>query len=126
MEKNGIEETKEFIRQAMNKGLIINAYRGLTPWIDEESGKDISFNFEVNNGEIIFISFFNFDNTITINTTHGFCKFEYKLSERDILELDALILSVKEYREDMALSEFNNFFKGTDTPQSIDNLDDDD
>jgi hypothetical protein len=126
MEKtNWIEKISEFIRQAMNKGLTITAYQGLTPWIDERSEKDISFNFEVNNGEI-FISFFNFDNTITINTKHGLCKLEYKLSERDILELNALVLSVKEYKEDMALSEFNNFFKETDTPQSIDNLDDDD
>ena len=32
MEKNWIDEIREFVRKAMNKGLFIDAYKGTTPW----------------------------------------------------------------------------------------------
>ena len=63
---------------------------------------------------------------ICIESPTGFVKIENKLSERDELEIRAIILSIKEYNEDMAISEFENFFRKDDKPTTIDNLDDDD
>ena len=42
------------------------------------------------------------------------------------MELDALVLSVEEYKEDMAMSEFNSFFNEMDKPTDINDLDNDD
>ena len=119
MEKNWIETVKEFIHRAMNKGLLINGYDSC-PFIDD---KNYSYNFNI---EGITFSFLGFDESFVINTKHGFFKINYKLSDRDKLELSSLMLSIKEYREDMALSEFNSFFNEMDKPTDINDLDNDD
>ena len=55
--------------------------------------------------------------TLVLNTT---------LSDRDVLDLNALNLDIKEYGEDKALSEFNNFFSNIEEkPTNIDDLDED-
>jgi hypothetical protein len=64
---------------------------------------------------------------LRITTDKGYTKIKLNLSERDVLELESLILSIKEYNQDIAISEFNNFFKeeGAKTPD-INDLNDDD
>lgn len=120
MEKNWIDEVREFVRKAMNKGLLIDAYKGTTPW--EEDSKTYNFNIE----HKVCITFNVWDNSLRIATEHGHLKVTYELSKRDELELDALILSVEEYKEDMAMSEFNSFFNEIDKPTDINDLDNDD
>ena len=120
MEKNWIEEIKEFVRKAMNKGLFINAYQGTTHL--EEDSKTYNFDIE----HKVCITFYVWDNSLRIATEHGYLNVTHELSKRDELELDALILSIEEYREDMAMSEFNSFFNEIDKPTDINDLDNDD
>lgn len=120
MEKNWIDEIREFVRKAMNKGLLINAYKGTTPWEDNSK----TYNFDIEHK--VCITFYVWDNSLRITTEHGYLKVTCELSKRDELELDALILSVEDYREDMAMSEFNSFFNEMDKPTDINDLDNDD
>ena len=115
MEKNWTKEIIEFIHNAMNEGLTI-------------------YNYEPNKYEYqirVIRDYKAFDITICksfidICSPSGYKKIENKLSERDELEIKAMMLSIKEYREDVAISEFEHFFKKDDKPTTIDNLDDDD
>ena len=117
MERNWIKEIIEFIRNAMNEGLSIytseydNSYYIRT--IRSHSSCE-TFDFNL------------YKDCIIISSPTGFVKIKNKLSERDELEIKAIILSIKEYKEDMAISEFENFFRKDDKPTTIDNLDDDD
>lgn len=119
MEKtNWIEKIKEAVRVAMNKGLILSGYE------DKCEG---AFQFYIgnNNDEKIIILCFN--KAIAINTKRGNIRIEYTLSDRDKLELQALALSIKEYNEDMAISEFEEFISNKkEKVTDINNLDDDD
>ena len=117
--KNWIEKIREFVRNAMNEGLSIYKYKN-------EDCYDIRI---VRNNPLHE----TFDITIrkdriSINTPNsGFIVIEIELSKRDKLELDAVMLSIEEYKEDIAITEFNNFFKkDNNSPTTIDNLDDDD
>ena len=122
MEKtNWIEKIREAIRIAMNKGLFLSGYEDKC-----EEGKVFQFHIEKNNDEEITILCFK--KAIIINTKRGTIRIEYILSDRDNLELQALILSIKEYREDMAISELNEFISEKEEKEKItdiDNLDDD-
>ena len=118
--ENWIKKIIEFMRNAMNEGLFIDAYKN-TSFEEEDS---TLYNFDVEYK--VNISFCVYDNSLRITTEHGYIKVAYELSKRDKLELDALILSIEEYKEDIAISEFNSFFKKDETPTTIDNLDDDD
>lgn len=121
MEKNWIEEIKEFIRKAMNKGLKIRNYR-------YTENDDNTIYYEIN----IFCN--NLAIRITINkeeicieTPNGYANFNINLTKRDLLEIDAMMLSIEEYNEDMALTEFNNFFGEEENKVvNINNLDNDD
>jgi len=121
MEKNWIETVKEFIRKAMNKGLSISGYKQPTPWGEDK----IWYNFGIDHNKIA-LKFDTYDDSFTICTPNGFYKTNYQLTKRDKLELEALILSIDEYREDMAISEFNSFFNEIDKPTDINDLDNDD
>ena len=121
MEKNWIETVKEFIRKAMNKGLLINGYKQFVPWRESKKW----YNFEIDHSKIT-LKFDTYDDSLTIRTPNGLYKTNYKLVKRDELELEALILSIDEYREDMAISEFNAFFNDMDKPTDINDLDNDD
>lgn len=122
MEKtNWIEKIREAIRIAMNKGLFLSGYEDKC-----EEGEVFQFHIEKNNDEEITILCFKKE--IIINTKRGTIRIEYILSDRDNLELQALILSIKEYREDMAISELNEFISEKEEKEKItdiDNLDDD-
>jgi len=120
MEKNWIEKIKEFIRKAMNEGLRIRAYHTLM-------GDDSRDYYEIRVFKESSVVEFTVEPTnLCLDTSKGTACFDLSLSKRDLLELDAMILSIEEYNEDMALSDFNNFFsEDEDKPKSIDNLDDD-
>lgn len=120
MEKNWIEEIKEFLRKAMNKGLKINAYHTLV-------GDDSIDYYEFRVIKDSIIEFIIEPSRITLETTKGIAYFDKDLSKRDFLELDAMVLTIEEYNEDMALSDFNNFFGEEENKiVNINDLDNDD
>ena len=116
MEKtNWIEKIKEAVRIAMNKGLFIEGkYQELRKY----------YFFIIEGG---FEFFIYLDNSISIHTKKGHLFEKYSITDRDDLELKALILSIKEYNEDIAISEFNNFISNQENkPKDINDLDNDD
>ena len=63
---------------------------------------------------------------ININTSgRGYIEKGIKLTERNKVDLDSLILDINEYREKIALDRFYNFLT-INMPPTLDNLDDDD
>ena len=119
MEKNWIEEIREFVRKAMNEGLGIYTY-------NYGSIRQIMVKRRSNNS-LESIDIFISENEIIINTPKsGLKKIKYNLSKRDALELDAIMLSIDEYKEDVAMSEFENFFKEGEKTPDINDLNDDD
>lgn len=63
---------------------------------------------------------------IIIESHTGTLVLDITLSDRDVLDLNALSLDIKEYGEDKALNEFNNFFSNIEEkPTNIDDLDED-
>ena len=112
MEKNWIEKIKEAVRVAMNKGLNIQKVSGGFP-----------YNIVIKNQIYIYI----FKEGISINTLKGHIYINYSLTEREELEIQALCLSIKEYNEDVAISEFEEFISDKkEEITDINNLDDDD
>ena len=117
MEKtNWIEKIKEAVRVAMNKGLHIKGYKS------EICNCFYDFNIYINNNEGIQITIFN--NSIIINTPKGNKYIDYKMTDRENLEMQAMFLSVKEYNEDMAISEFNEFISNKEEISEIKNIND--
>jgi len=119
MEKNWINTIIEIIRTAMNKGLHIKSYKF------EVSDCLYNFDIYINNNEEIQIAILN--NCIIINTPKGHKSINYKMTDRENLEIQAMFLSVKEYNEDMAISEIEEFIsEKKEEITDINNLDDDD
>ena len=117
MEKtNWIEKIKEAVRIAMNKGLTIEGkYVEL-----------LKYYFFVIEGGFEFFIYLDSD-SISIHTKKGCLLEKYSITDRDKLELQALALSIKEYNEDMAISELNEFISDKkEKVTDINNLDDDD
>ena len=122
MEKNWIKTIIEIIRTAMNKGLHIKGYKS-----DKSKvfGRLYDFNIYINNNEEIRITIFN--NCIMINTPKGHKSIDYKMTDRENLEIQAMFLSVKEYSEDIVVSEIEEFISDKkEEITDINNLDDDD
>lgn len=117
MEKtNWIEKIKEAVRVAMNKGLEItennSVYSSQSKYIEFEN--DIEFGFDIE------------DNLIRIFTPKGKLFVNHNFTDREQLEIQALALSIKEYNEDMAISEFEEFISDKkEEITDINNLDDD-
>ena len=112
---NWIEKIKEAVRVAMNKGLSIQRGSGGFPY-------SIAIKNQTN---IIYI--YIFKDSISINTSKGHVCINYSITEREQLEIQALFLSIKEYNEDMAISEFNEFISDKENkPKDINDLDNDD
>ena len=114
MEKrNWIRESFEFIRKAMNKGDKINSFNtGKCIWFEIGDNIEIWFGF----GEKYF----------SLRTSKGFLEIPFEFSERDKLEIQAFHLTVVEYNEDMAISEFESYFNTNEEPKTVNDLDDDD
>lgn len=119
MEKNWIKEIRDFVYKAMDKGLKIKT----TKYLFNETYYQIDI-IKENSLLSLEISFDNEE--LHITTDKGYIEIKLNLSERDALELESLILSIKEYNQDMALSEFNNFFKEEKETHDINELSDDD
>lgn len=119
MEKNWISTIIEIIRTAMNKGLHIKGHKS------EIFGYLYNFNIYINNNEEIQITILN--NCIIVITPKGHKSIDYKMTDRENLEIQAMFLSVKEYSEDMAISEIEEFIsEKKEEITDINNLDDDD
>ena len=118
MEKtNWIEKIKEAVRVAMNKGLYIEGkYQELLKY----------YFFKIEGGFDFFI--YLDSNSISIHTKKGYLFEKRSITDRDKLELQALVLSIKEYNEDIAISEFNEFIsdKKEDSKLTINDLDNED
>ena len=117
MEKtNWIEKIKEAIRIAMNKGLDIRGkYQELLKY----------YFFTIEGGFEFFV--YLDTNSISIHTKKGYFLEKHHITDRDDLELRTLILSIKEYNKDMAISEFEGFISDKkEEITDINNLDDDD
>lgn len=114
MEKNWIEKIKEAVRVAMNKKLsITDSEYPKSKYIELENG--IEFGFDIQ------------DNLIRIFTPKGKLFIDHNFTNREKLEIDSLILSIKEYNEDIAISEFEEFIsEKKEEIADINNLDDDD
>ena len=116
MEKtNWIEKIKEAIRVAMNKGLAIEG----------KYHQELQYYFFTIEGGF---EFFVYLSSISIHTKKGHLSEEYSITDREDLELKALTLSIKEYNEDMAISEFEEFISGKNEEKivNINDLDNDD
>ena len=119
MERNWINIIIKIIRTAMNKGLHIKGYKS------EVFGRLYDFNIYINSNEEIQIAISN--SHIIINTPKGQKSIDYKMTDRENLEMQAMFLSVKEYNEDMAISEIEKFISEKENkPKDINDLDDDD
>lgn len=113
---NWIEKIKEAVRVAMNKGLKIVTY------YNDDFVRGFCMESDNNNISVDF-----FEEAVAIYTRHGYLHVDYNLTDRDKLELQALALSIKEYKEDMAISEFEEFISNKENkPKDIDDLDNDD
>ena len=112
MEKtNWIEKIREVIRVAMNKGLIIKGkYQEVLNY----------YSFSIEGGSEFFIDL-DSDN-ISIHTKKGYLFEKYSITDREDLELKALVLSIKEYNEDIAISELEEFI--SDKKEEITNIND--
>ena len=113
MEKNWIEKVKEAVRVAMNKGVTIVT----------GTNKGFPYSILINHKICIYIR----KDHIGINTSKGFIRIDHSLTDREELEIRALILSIKEYNEDMAISEFEEFISDKkEEITDINDLDNDD
>ena len=123
MEKtNWIEKIKEAIRVAMNKGLKVygtnsGPYYQFT--IDLDSSRNLNF---IGTDSFIEFSVVVTKSYINLITPKGEIRIDYILTDRDDLELKALTLSIKEYKEDMAISEFEEFI--SDKKENITDIND--
>lgn len=118
MEKtNWIEKIKKAVHVAMNKGLYIEGkYQELLKY----------YFFTIEGGLEFFI--YLDSNSISMHTKKGNLFEKYSITDRDDLELRALILSIKEYNENMAISELDKFIsdKKEDFKLTINDLDNED
>lgn len=117
MEKNWIEKIKEVIHSAIDRKLKINS----SVYLD----KTYYFDIYIKELSSITLTIDYDENGIYIETPKGSCFINYNFSDRDKLELQILYVLVKEYRENMAISEFEEFISNKPSkPIDINDLDD--
>ena len=115
MEKNWIEKIKEVIHLAIDRKLEIYS----------TTYKTYYFNIRFEESSYITLDINYEGNKIYIETPKGNCFINYSFSDRDKLELQTLCILVKEYKEDMAISEFEEFISNKPSkPIDINDLDD--
>lgn len=108
MEKtNWIEKIKEAVRVAMNKGLNVRT-----------GSVDFPYTIAIEDQICVHI----FKEGISISTPNGYIYINHSITDREELEIKALTLSIKEYKEDMAISEFEEFI--SDKKEEITNIND--
>lgn len=118
MTKNNltVSDIIAFVHKAMKNNMDISIL---------ERDKEIS-EIDVRREDKIAICFYFFKNSLAIHSLSGFLEKEYSYTDRERLNLRALALEIKEYRETQAAKLFNNFFTPNNTPTSIDDLNDND
>ena len=109
-----------FIHEAMRNNYKIESYKicyDETYYSFNVSNSENHINFEIKvDGNVIIMS--NNGGTLDLN---------FDLSNRDIIDLETLIEDVRDYREEVCLHLFNNFFSNVENkPASLDDLSDDD
>lgn len=121
MEKNWINDIIEFISKAIENRFSIECASDSNQYYKFEVTKDNQDNV------IIFISHFDGNYTLSIITRKGEIHQSIKVTPRDIVALDGLVLDIKEYGTSMAVSEFENFFNDESSKvMNIDDLDNED
>ena len=119
MDTNWIEEIINFILEAMSKKLPVVGERYCDGAYHFEVIKQIENTTEK-------ISIYLNEEDIDISTSgRGHIEKGIKLTERNKVDLDRLVLDINEYREKIALDRFYNFLT-INMPPTLDNLDDDD
>jgi len=118
MTKNNltVSDIIAFVQKAMERNMDISIL---------ERDKEI-FEIDVRREDKIVICFYFRKNSLAIHSLFGFLEKEYSYTDREHLNLRALTLEIKEYRETQATKLFNNFFTPNNTPTSIDDLNDND
>ena len=117
MEKNWIEKIKEVIHLSIDRKLKIYS----------EIYFDKVYYFNINFKELSSITLkINCEkNKIYIGTPKGSCWVDCNFSDRDKLEIQTLCVLIKEYRKDMAISEFEEFISNKPSrPIDVNDLDD--
>ena len=61
---------------------------------------------------------------ITMSTPRGYINISHSLTDREKLEIDSLMLSIKEYNEDMAISEIEDFISSIEVDHEIKDIND--
>lgn len=108
--KNWIEIIKEAVRVAMNERLNIQT----------GTNKDFVYSILINHKIHIFV----FKEGISISTSNGYIHIDHSTTDREELEIRALTLSIKEYNEDIAISELENFISSTKIDHEIKDIND--
>lgn len=108
--KNWIEIIKESVYVAMNEKLEICTFNNNNIYIYYKCGGELTFRIS--------------RDLITISTPKGYININYSLTDREKLEIDSLMLSIKEYNEDMAISEVEDFVSSIKVDHEIKDIND--
>lgn len=112
---NWIEKIKKAVRIAMDKKLPV-----------EGTYDTCLYAFELGNNLNFYI--YTDSKRIMLYSPKGQLSIDYSINDRENLELQSLVLSIKEYRENMAISELEEFVSENsevETITDINSLDDD-
>ena len=113
---NWIEKIKETVHIAMDKKLRIYAIYAEYP------PKQYSFILENNFEFYVYVD----SKRIILDSPKGKLSVDYTINDRENLELQSLVLSIREYQENMAISELEEFIsEKVETITDINSLDDD-
>lgn len=116
MEKKiSINDIIAFTKKAIEKGFILDTWKTLD---DEQRYIYIK---KCKNGNSIRFVIDNQSITIDDYSPEEY-KITHQLEDRERIELDSLVLDIKEYNEKRALNLFNNFFNEEDKCDSINDL----
>lgn len=113
-----VADIVKFVRKAIENNMDVATV--------ERFNKVTEFHVHKSNDYKDVIYFQLYENSISVRTYLGEFEKEYSYSDRELLEIATLKLEVKEYREIQATKLFNNFFTSSNTPASIDDLNDND
>lgn len=121
MEKNWINDIINFVTKAIENRFRIECMSGSKEYyrfmVEKDNQDDVT----------ILITSFNKNYDLKIITRKGTLYQPIKVTQRDIIALDALSLDITEYNTSMAVLEFENFFNDESSKvMNIDDLDNED
>ena len=115
-----LQDAIECVYKSMDKGYSVEN----RSYLNGEDGLRV-YNFHIRENNNKYVTIGLSDSEIRIYTPGGELCIKYELTDRDKLELDTLVVEIKEYREKIAIDEFSWFSK-IPKVTSIYELDDDD